>query len=472
MHRNRPFIDGVGLGMTRAALVVLMLIVVSACGDAEPKGSEAPPQTVAEALAAHGLDQCEALDPIVAPAGWYRDDPVYVANEPPVPKVRAWASTRPGYQDIWLDRDRRGWITVAFSGDVDAREDELKARFPDVGAVAVRARSTTAERATTRSQVGAVLARFDVSGGSGDDVTKGVVGFGLGVLRDDVLQALERFDDAPVCFDGILPRDAVKDGPQPKTGDGWRLLADQRSIPYRTGVATTPEQYEKLWRTARLTGDRPAVDFDREIVVWLGEVFGSSCPIRLDDVIVDTATDRVYGNVVVPGTPDVCTKDANGRAFVLALERSRLPDGPFAVQLGSEDPPPGAPEERTLVHVDLRPPGSTASDAEIGPDPELIAASEEPQVVRSGVTIDEGSGWRYELAVTCGVRRLGEVNGLVWQTTTRDVPPEWASKVQGDHLVVDIELHVASKTITATAGGATLTYEPAPSGTPADPCAN
>jgi hypothetical protein len=73
---------------------------------------------------------------------------------------------------------------------------------------------------------------------------------------------------------------------------------------------------------------------------------------------------------------------------------------------------------------------------------------------------------------TCGVQRLGEVNELVWQTTARNVPPEWASNVKDDRLILNIGLHVASKTITVTPGAKTLTYRPAPSGTPADPCAN
>jgi hypothetical protein len=375
----------VGGGVTRIvpALVALLVLAGSACGDGtEPAPSAGPstdpPRTVADALAAHGLDACDALPRLEAPADQYRDDPVYVGNEMPVDRVEAWARTRPGYQDVWIDREHRGWITVAFTGDVEARRVELREELPDVGAVAVEARTTVAERQRTREEVGQVLGTLEVEGASGDDITKGVVMFHLGVLRTEVLDALEPFAGAPVCFDGTLPEDAVEDGPQPRSGDGWRLLLDQEpALPYRTGVATTEEQYERLWADAELRGDRPPVDFSREVVVWFGAVFGSSCPIRMDDVVVDDEARLVHAAIVVPGNPDACTDDANGRAFVVALERARLPEGPFAVQLGPDDPPSGVPEERTLVDADLRAAGSAARDDQIGPDPELLAAAEE-----------------------------------------------------------------------------------------------
>ena len=56
----------------------------------------------------------------------YHDDPVYVGNEQPIEKVKTWARGRPGYQDIWLDRDHFGWIAVAFTGDAAAHQEELR----------------------------------------------------------------------------------------------------------------------------------------------------------------------------------------------------------------------------------------------------------------------------------------------------------------------------------------------------------
>lgn len=87
------------------------------------------------------------------------------------------------------------------------------------------------------------------------------------------------------------------------------------------------------------------------------------CPVRLDGVVVGGTT--LHGQIVVPGSvPDSArTADANPHSFVVAVERSLLPAGPFVVQLNATDPPVGAPMEGTAVDVDLSGPGSTASAA-------------------------------------------------------------------------------------------------------------
>ncbi|MEO1058756.1 MAG: hypothetical protein AAFY28_17765, partial [Actinomycetota bacterium] len=138
----------------------------------------------------------------------------------------------------------------------------------------------------------------------------------------------------------------------------------------RTGVATTDAQYEQLWVTSGVTANRPSVDFETEIVVWFGAVYGSDCAIRMDDVIVDLEWSLVYGEFVVPGNPQMCHDDANSEAYLVAVDRAVLPSPPFAVQLGRGDPPGGVPAGRTIVSADLWAPGSTATDAEMASDPE------------------------------------------------------------------------------------------------------
>ena len=59
-------------------------------------------------------------------------------------------------------------------------------------------------------------------------------------------------------------------------------------------------------------------------------------------------------------------------AFVVAVKRSALPTGRFALQLRATDPPPGAPEERTLVTTDLSAPGSIATNDQITTGPSLV----------------------------------------------------------------------------------------------------
>jgi len=114
------------------------------------------------------------------------------------------------------------------------------------------------------------------------------------------------------------------------------------------------------------------VDFDTEVVIWFGSVYGGGCEHRMDDVVVDADARLVHGQFVVPGPPPDCNADANPKAYVVRVERSHLPVGSFAVQLDASAPPPGAPEERTIVSVDLSAPGSTATDDQIGFDPELV----------------------------------------------------------------------------------------------------
>ncbi len=130
-----------------------------------------------------------------------------------------------------------------------------------------------------------------------------------------------------------------------------------------------------------MTGERPDVDFDAEIVVWFGAVYGSGCENqRQDDVVIDREQALVHAEIVLVDPPGGCNDDANPRAYVVAVDRELLPAGPFAVQLGSDDPPGGAPEERTLVDVDLSVPGSVAAADEVGLDP----APPEPDAAHSG----------------------------------------------------------------------------------------
>ncbi len=147
-------------------------------------------------------------------------------------------------------------------------------------------------------------------------------------------------------------------GPQQPAGDGWRLLAaqDETGQSYRTGIAFDDQSYETLWAEIGLVGDRPAVDFEAKVAVWFGAVHGSSCPkLRLDGVVADRDAALLFADIVLIDGLMACTADAIPHAYVVAVERSRLPVGPFAIQLDQDGPPPGAPEERTVIDVDLTP---------------------------------------------------------------------------------------------------------------------
>ena len=98
------------------------------------------------------------------------------------------------------------------------------------------------------------------------------------MLDEEHLEPLAEVADPRLCVDGTDPADAVADGPQPTEGEGWRLLADELTgEAYRTGVATTDEQYAALWDESGVNAEQPEVDLDTEIVIWFGAVYGSSC---------------------------------------------------------------------------------------------------------------------------------------------------------------------------------------------------
>jgi hypothetical protein len=440
-------------------MILTLGLLVAACGD-----PSAVPIEAADGPGAQ-LVRCDELERVEAPDDWYADEPMYVANEMPIEDVQEWASGRPGFQELWIDRERNGWLTVAFTEDVEARQAEIEERFPDDGVVAVEVPRTRDELEALQRRVVEELS-FDT--GSGMAVNYGVVSVHVGQMTAERLdEVADKFGDEPICVEGTDPADAPPEGPQPTEGDGWRLLEAQRDAgePYRTGIATDESQYGDLWREAGLSGEAHEVDFDAEVVVWFGAVYGSGCDaLRLDDVVVDGEASLVHADIVLVDPPPACNDDANPYAFVVSVERDRLPAGPFAIQLGADDPPPGAPQERTYVDVDLTRTGAVAGpeDLRSGTRDDLGGSG----ALRSGDVVEPGYPARYALDVRCGATWLGELNRTVWRTDDVDsdpghVPPAWAEAARGDVVEVEVELSTDPPTITAEANGYAVEYEPA-----------
>ncbi len=432
----------------------------------DPNPSVAPSSFAPSTHAARqDVPLCETVERISAPADRYRDSPIYVVNEMPTERIRAWAAGQPGFEEIWIDRDHHGWITVAFSVEAEARQAELEAEFPDVGAVAVGVDWTMAELQDLQRQVVEEIGPlFPVS--SGISVTQGVVTVGVGVLEEDRIAAIEeRFSGERICIEGLDPADAPAEGPQAHGGDGWRLLADEQGVgeSYRTGIASDRASYQRLWAEVGLSGEPPPVDFESEVVIWFGAVFGSSCPdLRLDDVVVDRERALVHAEIVLVDSPMACTDDANPHAYLVAAERARLPSGPFAIQLGADDPPAGVPEERTLVDADLSRPGAVAGPGAVHGDPSLP----EPFVLEPGSIMEPEIEYPYQLYVHCGIEWLGRFNEVAWRADVPDVldfiPPEWEAAVDASQYIeVSIVLRVDPEpAIEATANEHTVTYLP------------
>ncbi len=452
------------------ALLSVMLIGV-ACGDGPSATSVEGSASTLEASdpggeLAFGLQRCDPDAPrLEADPAFYRDEPIYVGEDLPIEEVRSWAATRPGYQDIWLDPDHNGWISLGFSENASARQAELEAEFPGVGVVAVEVPATDAELQAIRNDAEAALQGLS-SWGLGHSVAQGMVEVTVPVLDEETLSRLAPLASPMLCVTGADPADAVPDGPQPTQGEGWRLLGSGPvGSPYRTGVATTAEQYAALWREAGLAGDGPELDFETEIAIWFGAVFGSSCPIRLDDVVVDADRRLVHGDFVLPGNPSFCTADANAQAYMVALARDRLPEAPFDVQLDADDPPSGVPEERTTVNVDLRPAGSTASAADL-----VVGFLSEDSIVPSlfepGLFIELDHPWVVLVDLACSVDVLGPLNQTMWRATDEGLsvgpPAAWAQAANDGLVEAELLLTTSPTHLAVTANGVTVAYEPIP----------
>lgn len=346
---------GVKLSVATAGLAATIASSVFA---AEP-----PPQPIPHApaaLAGTSLVWCgDVVTPRAAPE-LYGDEPVYVRNEMPTQRIRRWARQRPGFVDVWIDRENGGWVNVMFTEDVARRQTELEREFPGVGVVAVDVEHSRHELRQLARRVGAFVQREGIPAGYGWGNVNNIVELGVPVMTEELASALDdAFAGEPLCVDGADPEDAPQPGPQPLAGDGWSMLGwEEGDGPaHEVGIATDQATYEQLWERARLEGGLPSVDFESDIVVWFAIGHGSSCPNqRMDEVIVDRARSQVYPLIVNPDPVVACTDDLTGAyQFVAAIPRAELPPGPFELGLQGGD---GDLWRSLSIDADLTIPGS------------------------------------------------------------------------------------------------------------------
>jgi len=424
--------------MRRALTAVLpMALLLGACGGIGPAtepaqtskapGTMTPIDTTSTSNAPSGnptLPRCDQVPLLSADPALYRDTPKYIGNEMPIDAVRRWASQHPDFVDIWIDREHNGWVTVAFTEDVADRQTEIQEVFPDDGVVAVQIELTERDLVDLQNEVVEQLDGVVEVLGAYTDVIRGHVNLQIPVLSEENLSAIAaRLPDEPICVEGLPPEQFVEPGPQPQAGDGWLLLYEQKDagFPYMTGVAWDQESFhtllEEIEGLAELDVD---VDFENQIVVWFGAVFGSSCPnIRMDDVIVDG--DTIYPLIVDTDNSFACTADARPHTYLVGLDRDRLPAPPFYVQIY-----PDLDFDRLLVEADLRPAGSTAMPGDVGPDPNPPG----PEPERSGAVIEPGIPWQYEIDLACGWEWLGEINSYQWVASS-PIPDSWTAETEG-----------------------------------------
>jgi hypothetical protein len=390
--------------------------------------------------------------PAADPA-FYRDTPKYVGNEMPADAVREWASQYPDFVDIWIDRDHNGWVAAGFTGDVVDRQAELEGQFPGEGVVAVHLEWTEADLVALERRVTGELGGEIELFGTSVDPLRGYVNVVIQVLDDETLATLiDRFPGERICVEGLEPEDVVSPGPQPQGGDGWRLLyeQDETGDSYRAGIAWDQPSL------VTLLGDIPGfadvdldVDFENEVVIWFGAVHGSSCPnIRLDDVVV--AGDSIHAVIVNTDNALACTDDAIPHAYVVGLERDRLPAPPFYLAL--DDRGFG---DRLRVDADLREPGSVATAGGVTSDPVV------PEPEGSGVIIETGYPWEYTVNLACGFEAIGEINSFHW-ATNEPIPDLWLDAADGsESVVVEVLLNEGpDPSLEVTFRGETVPYQP------------
>jgi hypothetical protein len=131
---------------------------------------------------------------------------------------------------------------------------------------------------------------------------------------------------------------------QPSSGRDWRLVAQQRGSgdPGQVQVLDDEADVAAAWKALNLVGPPAIVDFDRSLALWLTGVGTIGCPSRLDDISIDAAGGDVvatFSRGFTLGCDDGVVPDS----FLVAVDRDRLPPGPFRVRLVGPHPPEVTP---------------------------------------------------------------------------------------------------------------------------------
>jgi hypothetical protein len=322
------------MGARSISVAVASALLIASCGDTQNAASS----DVGSSLPDVVNDTSSVVTPIAAPTRCSEPPFGEVPSSPPhaiAEVVAPWVDAHPElFAGMWWDGateefvfptvsvDRAtALITTELPADLSYRVELVGRSASDLESLQIRA-----------SELG-----LDGFQGSGRRVWDATVEINLAVLDqssiDTVTEAFEANLDG-ICLTGADPDDVVPEGPQPTAGAGWRLLADQmgKGEPYTAQVALGGGEYDMLWSSLGLDGEQPTVDFDTEIVVQFGAVYSGSCPeIRLDDVVIDQASGSVTAEIVQLGGERICTSDANPRSYLVAIDRSALPQPPFTV---------------------------------------------------------------------------------------------------------------------------------------------
>jgi hypothetical protein len=191
-----------------------------------------------------------------------------------------------------------------------------------------------------------------------------------------------------------------------------RVLADEPTQPPENAyeyAAIAPDRMElvRQWSRFGLSGTPAALNFDREVALFVGFGESGSCPLVYEGVNLDAAS-RVV-SVLFESESGACTGDYNARTIVLAIDRDRLPDGVFQVEAAGD--PVSVAAERIDTPPQEGPIGVSAavSAVSLELDPEEVPADGRLRVAIRNDTyerlnplpefhIDRWTGFGFELA--------------------------------------------------------------------------
>ncbi|HSM65653.1 MAG TPA: hypothetical protein VK860_05050 [Ilumatobacteraceae bacterium] len=335
-------------GRAVAAVVLTALTAVflaAGCGRAQENDEESreiaeTEETVATVATAATVPPAATTTVVVCAAPPFGD----VRSSPPpamVELVGPWVDARPDlFAGVWWDGATGEFVFPAVV--VEDAETRIAADLPDELAFRVERAPRNADDLEALQRRAGELSRFGIQPSTSRRVWDATVEIGLEILDEPSIDAVRTVFAGEldgICVTGADPADVPPPGPQPTAGEGWRLLADQagRGEPYTVAMAVDEAGYDTLWTTLALAGEAPPVDFAGEIVVHFGAVYSGSCPeIRLDEVQIDAEAAIVAADIVQLGGNRICTSDANPRAYLVALDRSALPETPFTLLVDAD----------------------------------------------------------------------------------------------------------------------------------------
>jgi hypothetical protein len=321
------------MGVRRISCGLAALVLLTACGDPASVSSdtESSPDQATGPVPATGDEIAVCTDP-----------PFVVGPEEPsqdlLGLVSPWVDGHPElFAGMWWDTTTGEFVFAAT--DVERSMLLIGQELPPDLVFRIELVTRNATQLAALQTLLPTLVDYGIVASGFPRVWDAVVEIDLPILDESTLNAVREVfvgELDAICVTGADPSTVPPAGPQPTVGDGWRLLADQvnRGDAYSVHVAVNEAEYTSLWESLSLDGKRPPVDFSNEIVVYFGAVYSGSCPeIRLDGVNFDLDRALVSAGVVVLGGNRVCTADANPRAYVVAVDKSRLPALPFGVSL-------------------------------------------------------------------------------------------------------------------------------------------